>query len=101
MFVRATTAYVREGMVDKFVDIYANSIIPAAKKQKGYRGAHLFFDRKNLKGISLTYWNSEADENATGKSKYYSDQLLKVLVLLSADPFKEGYEVEFKDGEVL
>ncbi len=101
MFVRATTAYVREDMIEKFIEIYSNSIVPAAKQQKGYRGAHLLVDRKNLKGISLTYWDSEADENATGESKYYSDQLLKIFVLLAADPIKEGYEVEFKDGEVL
>jgi len=101
MFVRATTVYSREGMIDKLVDIYTKSIIPAAQKQKGYQGAHLLIDRENLKGISLTYWDSEADENATGESQYYSDQLLKILVLLSADPYKEGYEVEFKDGDVL
>ena len=78
MFVRATTVYSREGMIDKLVDIYTKSIIPAAQKQKGYQGAHLLIDRENLKGISLTYWDSEADENATGESQYYSDQLLKI-----------------------
>jgi len=101
MFVRATTTYVREGMIDKLLEIYTKSIVPAAKKQKGYRGAHLLVDRENLKGISMTYWDSEADEKATGESQYGNDQLLKVLVLLSADPFKEGYEVEYKDGEIL
>ncbi len=100
MFVRATTIYSRDGFVDKLVEIYSNSIIPAAKKQKGYRGAKLLIDRENGKGISLTFWDSEEDENATGESQYYRDQLLKVFVMLAADPIKEGYEVEFMDGEL-
>jgi heme-degrading monooxygenase HmoA len=97
MFVRATTTYIREGMIDKLIEIYWNSIIPAAKKQKGYRGAQMLVNRETCKGISLTFWDSEEDENATGKSQYYRDQLLKVYVLLSADPIREGYEVEFDE----
>lgn len=98
MFVRATTSYVREGMIDKFIDIYANSIVPAAKQQKGYRGAQLLVDRESRKVISLTFWDSEEDEKNSGKSRYYNDQLLKVFVLLSADPIKEGFKIEFQDG---
>ena len=100
MFVRTTTLYYRDGFIDKLLEIYENSIVPAAKKQKGYRGAQLLLDREAHKAISLTFWDSEEDENATVESKYYRDQLLKVFVMLSADPIKEGYELEFEDGEL-
>jgi hypothetical protein len=100
MFVRATTSYVREGMIEKLSDIYAKSIVKAAREQKGYRGALLLVNEDALKGISLTFWDSEEDENATGESQYYQDQLLKIFVLLSADPIKEGYRVEFQDGDL-
>lgn len=97
MFARVTTAYIRQEMIDKFISIFEKSILPAAKSQKGYVGAELLLDRETGKGSVITYWETEADAIANEESKYYEEQLLKVLVTFLADPIREGYEVVVSD----
>ncbi len=97
MFARVTSATVRIEMIDKFIDIFQNSIIPAAKKQKGYSGAYLFVDRKTGRGKVVTLWEKEELAIANEETMYYQEQLIKIHVLLSKNPIREGYEVVASD----
>ena len=54
MFARFTIVQVNVDTVDEVIKLYEDSVVPAAKSQKGYRGANLFTDRKTGKGYSIT-----------------------------------------------
>jgi len=97
MFARVTSATVRIEMIDKFIDIFQNSIIPAAKKQKGYCGAYLLVDRKTGKGNVITLWEREEYAISNEETMYYQEQLIKIHVLLSKNPIREGFEVAASD----
>jgi len=96
MFARMTTGETRVDWIDKFVKIYEESMVPAAKQQKGYCGAYLLVDRKTGKGVSITLWDCEEDALANEKSLYYQEQLVKAMNVLTKNPIREGYEVVVK-----
>jgi len=93
MFARMTTGGTKVDWMDKFVKIYEESIVPAAKSQKGYCGAYFLVDRKTGKVVSITLWDCEEDALANEKSHYYQEQLVKVMNLFTKPLIREGYEV--------
>jgi len=93
MFARLTSAQIKTKKIDEFIRLYERSVVPAAKSQKGYRGAYLLVDRKTGKGISITLWNNEEDAIANEKSRYYQEQLAKFITFYAKPPIREGYEV--------
>ena len=93
MFARLTIVQSKVDKLDEAIKIYEESIITAAKSQKGFQGAYLLTDRNTGKGISCTLWDSEDDAFANEQSGYYQEQIDKLKDLLTAPPVREGYEV--------
>ena len=93
MFARVTIAQGQIDKMDEVIKIFEESIIPAVKPQKGFRGIYQLMDRKTGKGMSITLWDSEEDVTATEQSGLYQEQVGKVAHLLTAPPVREGYEV--------
>jgi len=93
MFARMTTGETKVDWMDKFVKIYEESVVPDAKRQKGYCGAYFLIDRKTGKVVSITMWDCEDDALANEKSRYYQEQLVKIMNILTKPPIREGYEV--------
>jgi len=96
MFARLTIFQVKSDKIDEAIKIYEESVIPAAKPQKGFRGAYLLSDRKTGKGISISLWDSEDDAIANEQSGYYQEQVSKFKDILAAPPVREGYEVSLQ-----
>ncbi len=96
MFARVTMVQVDLNKFDETIGIFRDSVIPAAKSQKGYQSAYLLTDRKTGKGISITLWGSEEDANANEQSGYYQEQLGKFKDSFTAPPVREGYEVSIQ-----
>ena len=97
MFARVTVVQVKTDSLDETKKLYEESVIPAAKSQKGYRGAYMMSDPKTGKGLSFTLWDSEADANANEQSGYYQQQVAKFKDFLTSPPIREGYEVTVQD----
>ena len=93
MFARVTRIQVKSDQIDEAVKIYNESVIPAAKAQKGYQGTYLLADSKTGKGMAFTLWASEEDAIANEQSGYYQEQLGKFKNIFTAPPVREGYEV--------
>ena len=93
MFARMTILQVKPERIDDGIKIYRTSVVPEAKKQKGFRGACLLADRVSGKSISVTFWRNEKDAVANEESLYYQEQLVKFLSLLAGPMIREGYEV--------
>jgi heme-degrading monooxygenase HmoA len=77
------------------VKVTKDSVLPAAKSQKGFRGAYLLKQPKG-KAIMLTLWETEEDAVAGEKSGYYQEQLAKFKDMFTAPPTQEGYEVSLQ-----
>ncbi len=93
MFARLTIVQVKIDKLDETIKIFEDSVVPAAKSQKGARGAYLLTDRKTGKGISISLWDSEEDAITNEQSGYYQEQLGKFKDFFTAPPVQEGYEV--------
>jgi len=93
MYARVTSAEIYKDKIDQFVDIYKEYVVPAAKKQKGFKGIHLLVDRKTGSGMSITYWETEKDARANEESLYYQEQVARFISFFARDPIREGYEV--------
>jgi len=96
MFARLTIVTMKSDKIDETIKIYEESVIPAAKSQKGFRGIYLLTDRKTGKGISIALWDSEEDAIANEQSGYYQEQLGKFKGFFTAPPVREGYEVSLQ-----
>jgi len=93
MFARLTTAQIPIDRIDRFIKIYEESVVPAAKSQKGYKGIYLLVDRKTGKGVSIGLWESEEDAIANEENCYYQEQVAKFITFYTKPPIREGYEV--------
>ena len=98
MFARLTIIQVDIERIDEGIEIYRDSVVPAARSQKGFRGSSLLVDRKSGKGISIVLWDSEEDAIANEKSRYYQEQVLKGVQFYTKPPIREGYEVVVNFG---
>jgi len=95
MFARVTFSQVKEDKVDEAVKVTKESVLPAAKSQKGFRGAYLLSQPKG-KAIMISMWDTEEDAVASEKSGYYQEQLAKFKDMFTAQPTREGYTVSLQ-----
>ena len=96
MFARVITVQAQPGKIDEAAMLYRDSVIPAAKEQKGFSGAMLLTDPVTGKGISITLWETEADQKASDASGYVAQQLGKLASVLAGPPVRESLVVSVK-----
>jgi heme-degrading monooxygenase HmoA len=93
MFARVTSAKIFVDKIDQLKKIYKENVVPAAKKQRGFRGICLMVNRKTGEGLSIGYWDTEEDALANETNLFYQQQVARFLPFYSRDPIREGYEV--------
>ncbi len=93
MYARVTSAQIDPKNIEKFTKIYTESVVPSAKKQKGFVGISLMFNPDTGDGLSIGYWESEEDAIATEKSLFYQEQVAKFIPFYVKHPIRDGYEV--------
>jgi heme-degrading monooxygenase HmoA len=96
MYARLTTMHIKSEKIDEAIKTYQQSVVPAAKLQKGFVRAYLLADRPTGRGISMTIWKTEEDALANERNRYYQEQLVKFLEFFQSPPFREGYEIMVK-----
>ena len=93
MYARVSIALGLPGKSAETARIYRDSVVPACKGQKGFKGLYMLQDPKTDKGITITLWETEADMLAAEASGFYQQQVSKFKDVLAAPPVKENYEV--------
>lgn len=94
MYARVTTVQVSPENMEEAIRLWRDSVMPAAREQKGFKSGRLLVDRKTGRGISIGLWETEADVQASGEgSAYLREQLAKFAGLFTAPPTIEHYEV--------
>ncbi len=93
MYARVVLGTMQLDKNDQATEIFKNSIVPAAKEQKGFKGANLYTDNQTGKFISITLWETEDDMISGDSSGYLQEQLGKVAAFFASPPKVEQYTV--------
>jgi heme-degrading monooxygenase HmoA len=93
MHARVVNLRVRPVDTKEMVRIYRDSVMPAARRQRGFGGAMLLTDPQTGIGISVTMWETESDREAGEASGYYQEQIDKFADFLIDTPVRKHYEV--------
>jgi len=75
---------------------YEQSIVPAARQQKGFKGTLLLTNSHTGKAISITLWETEDDMMASEGSDYHQEQIAKIASLLAGPGTVDHYQVSIK-----
>ena len=81
------------GKTDEAKKVFAESVIPVARQQAGFKGAMFLTDPNSGKGMSVTLWETEADLKASEASGYLQEQIAKFAPLLAGPPTREVFDV--------
>ncbi len=95
MHGRIVSVQVEPEDLGKAIGIYRDSVIPAAKDQKGFHDALLFTDPATGRAVSITIWETEEDLLAGQASGYYQEQIAKFAELMIRTPDQEGFELAY------
>ena len=93
MHVRAVTVQIQPGKTQEAIDLVRDSVVPAAKAQKGFQGFYLMTDASSGKGLAISVWETEADMMAGESSGYYQEQIAKFGSLFTRPPDLDHYEL--------
>lgn len=93
MYARVGIAQDKPGKIDDAVTTYRDSVGPAQKQQKGFKGAYFLTDRRTGRSISISLWESEADMQASMDNGFYSQQVEKFTQDFESKPVWEEYDV--------
>lgn len=97
MKARVAVFNVKGGKREEAVSLFRDSVIPEARKQKGFKGGLLLTNPVTGQGISIGLWETEEDMTATEESGFYQKWVSKFADVFTMPPFMEHYEVSIKD----
>ena len=93
MYVRMTTLAFVTDKYDEGVRAFKESVVPAARTQKGFRAIYLLADRKAGRCVAITVWKDEAAARANEENRYYQEQLVKLMPFYASPPVREGFDL--------
>ena len=93
MFARVSRTRYQPDKLDEVNKITQESVVPAAKSQKGFRRIYSLRDRKTGKSMTISFWETEEDAIANEKSGYFQEQRDKVAPYRAEESVIERYEV--------
>jgi heme-degrading monooxygenase HmoA len=93
MFARVSIIEGKPEHVDEGIRNYRNNVIPAAKKNHGFKDAYLLVDRKTGKVMSITMWETEKDVQSSTETANQLRSQAAQIAGSSQPPKVEIYEV--------
>ncbi len=102
MYVRAGTGQIQSGKMREAIDIANDSVVPAAKAQKGFRGIYFMTDAANSNFLALSIWETGADMLASESDGFYREQFAKIGALMAGPPEFDHYKlgIEASVGDI-
>ena len=93
MFAQVVRVQVQPGKIEEALDIFKNSLLPAAQQQNGFRSIYILVDRTANKATGFSLWETQGDVAALMESGFYQEQVAKFAAVFAAPPEREVYEV--------
>ncbi len=97
MYARVTTFHLKIDKRGDAISIFRDSVIPEAKKQKGFKGASFFVNKNAGKFVAITIWEDMSAAVENQKTGYFQKQIDKFENLQVVDPEFEGFDVPVID----
>lgn len=95
MHARVILGNIKLDNQEEAVTLYKESVVPAAKEQKGFKSINLLTDPDTNKFISISIWETEEDMTASEASGYLQEQLGKIAALFVGKPIIQRYIVSY------
>ena len=88
--------------VERAVDLFRGSVVPALREQEGYEGVYVLLSDEG-KVLALTFWESDeaADAGLRGSRSFYAEQINKFVTLYRSPPGREMYDVVLADAPAI
>jgi len=96
MFARHIILQIQPGKMDEAIRVYRDSVVPASREQKGCRSMQLLTDAASGKCVSISIWDSEANQKASEDNGYMQQQIAKFSDFMAGLPVHESYKVSVK-----
>ncbi len=93
MYARTVIGMGQPDRIEEAIRIYRESVLPAAREQKGFKGIFFLVDRGTGKAMSMVLWETEADMEVGEASGYLREQIAKLAPTFAAPPVTEHFEV--------
>jgi heme-degrading monooxygenase HmoA len=93
MYARVTNVNVDPNRFDEAIDIYENNVVAALQGQPGFVSTVFLGDRATGKSMTVTIWETEADEQETVQSGFFQEQVGKFGTIITTIPQRQALEV--------
>ena len=93
MHAKVVAFQMKSGKRDEVTRLFKEFVIPGAKKQEGFKGGLLLTDPKTGKGVSVAFWETEADIVASETDGYYKEWVSELSEAFAAPPTREIFDV--------
>lgn len=98
MHARMTLAQAQPDRFDEALASVREAFLPAAREQGGYRGFLLLVDRSRQQLVGISFWENEADLQASGGAGgYYRQRMDGFAELLAGPPATSTLEVAVRE----
>ena len=93
MHAQLVRAKLLPGKAGEAAPVFRDSILPAAREQKGFVSAHVLVDREGGRFAAISLWETAADLEAIIASGFFQEQVGKLAAAFDGPPEREVYEV--------
>ena len=94
MFARVVSLQLKPNASKEFKELLEKQIIPALRKQEGFKDEMLFIDPGGPEVIAISLWESKANAEAYQRESY-ADVLKKLAKVIESVPQVKTYELGF------
>jgi hypothetical protein len=94
LYLRSTTMRLLGGEFDRILRFIEETMIPVTKLQEGFCGGGLISDRRANKIITLSWWNSPEEMQASERCAHLPDEITSLLLYLAELPKIENYQLD-------
>ncbi len=93
MYDRIVRSKFKPERLDEATKIMRESIIPAQKEQRGWKGTKVLLDREKSKITAIISWNTKEDALKVAQEGFMKNQMAKISPYLTGEPTIELCEV--------
>ena len=97
MYANMMQVSVQDGKLDEAIGLIRDSVLPAARDQKGFTRGFVMADEESNRIVTFSFWETREDLVAMAENGFLKEQTLKVAPLFTAPPERGALRVVHAD----
>jgi heme-degrading monooxygenase HmoA len=97
VIARISTYHIQPGRAAEVAEVFRETVLPAARRQVGFRGLLHLVDENDGKAVAISLWESREAALRSESGGYYPTQVANVIPFLSAPPVREFFDVQLDE----